>query len=74
VTCPMCNSRSPYKKGTTRKAVITPALAYDRAISYRRGQTMLHPKFGEGEVTALIEPAKVDVLFGDRIRRLIHAQ
>ena len=28
---------------------------------------------GEGEVTALIEPRKMDVLFADRMRRLIHA-
>ncbi len=35
---------------------------------------MLHPKFGEGEVTAVIEPKKIDVLFSDRIRRLIHSR
>ena len=27
-----------------------------------------------GEVTAVIEPQKIDVLFGDQTRRLIHAQ
>jgi hypothetical protein len=35
---------------------------------------MLHPSFGMGEVTALIEPRKIDVLFADRLRRLIHAR
>jgi hypothetical protein len=34
---------------------------------------MQHPIFGAGEVTALIEPQKIDVLFSDRMRRLIHA-
>lgn len=34
---------------------------------------MMHPTFGEGEVTAIIEPGKIDVLFSDRIRRLIHS-
>jgi hypothetical protein len=34
---------------------------------------MVHPIFGPGEVTALIEPQKIDVLFADRIRRLVHA-
>jgi hypothetical protein len=34
---------------------------------------MIHPMFGEGEVTAVIEPRKIDVLFSDRMRRLIHA-
>ena len=34
---------------------------------------MTHPTFGEGEVTAILEPGKMDVLFADRVRRLIHA-
>jgi hypothetical protein len=34
---------------------------------------LMHPTFGEGEVTAIIEPQKMDVLFADRIRRLMHA-
>jgi hypothetical protein len=45
---------------------------YDRARTYRRGQTLMHPTFGEGEVTAIIE-GKMDVLFADRMRRLIHS-
>jgi transcription elongation factor GreA-like protein len=35
---------------------------------------MIHQTFGVGEVTGLIEPQKIDVLFQDRLRRLIHAQ
>ena len=35
---------------------------------------MNHFKFGHGEVTAVLEPQKIDVLFGDTTRRLIHAQ
>jgi hypothetical protein len=34
----------------------------------------MHPAFGLGEVTAVIEPLKIDVLFSDRVRRLIHAR
>jgi hypothetical protein len=34
----------------------------------------MHPTFGLGEVTAVIEPRKIDVLFSDRLRRLIHAR
>jgi hypothetical protein len=30
--------------------------------------------FGIGEITRLIEPRKMEVLFQDRLRRLIHAQ
>ena len=33
---------------------------------------MIHPTFGEGEVTAVID-RKIDVLFSDRMRRLIHS-
>ncbi len=73
VTCPKCSSRVPYKSGTVRRASNKVGAPYDRARTYRRGQTMLHPNFGEGEVTALIEPGKMDVLFADRVRRLIHS-
>jgi hypothetical protein len=35
---------------------------------------MTHEMFGIGEVTRLIEPGKMEVLFQDRLRRLVHAQ
>jgi len=73
VSCPICGSRVPYKKGTTRRVSVKAGAPYDQARTYRKGQTFMHPTFGEGEVTALIEPQKMDVLFADRMRRLIHA-
>jgi len=73
VSCPFCGSRVPYKSGTTRRASTKVSAPYDRTRTYRRGQTLMHSTFGEGEVTALIEPRKMDVLFADRMRRLIHA-
>lgn len=73
VSCPICSSRVPYTSGTTRRASTKVGHPYDQKRVYRRGQTLLHPVFGEGEVTALIEPRKMDVLFADRMRRLIHA-
>lgn len=73
VSCPMCKSRVCYKSGVKRQASTKIGAPYDRGRTYRRGQTMMHPMFGEGEVTALIEPGKIDVLFLDRMRRLIHA-
>ena len=73
VGCPMCDSRVTYRAGTTRRASAKAGAPYDRARTYRKGQTLVHPTFGEGEVTAIIEPQKMDVLFADRIRRLIHA-
>jgi hypothetical protein len=74
VGCPMCASRVAYRVGTTRRTSAKLGAPYDRARTYRKGQTLMHPTFGEGEVTAIIEPQKMDVLFADRMRRLIHAQ
>jgi hypothetical protein len=73
VSCPMCASRITYRSGITRRASTKVAAPYDRARTYHKGQTLTHPMFGEGEVTAIIEPRKMDVLFADRIRRMIHA-
>ena len=73
VSCPICGSRVPYRGGATPRASTKAGPPYDPSRTYRRGQTMIHPTFGEGEVTAIIEPGKMDVLFADRVRRLIHA-
>jgi hypothetical protein len=73
VGCPMCASRVAYRSGTMRRTSAQPGAPYDRTRTYRKGQTLTHPTFGEGEVTAVIEPQKMDVLFADRVRRLIHA-
>ena len=74
VGCPMCQSRVTYRAGTTRRASDTVGAPYDRGRTYRKGQTLVHAMFGEGEVTAIVEPQKMDVLFADRVRRMIHAQ
>lgn len=73
VSCPICGARVPYKAGSIRKRSNTTSAPYDRRRTYRKGQTLMHAIFGEGEVTAIIEPHKMDVLFADRMRRLIHA-
>lgn len=74
VDCPKCNTRSTFKSGVklTGGRRLAPGAPYDRTHRYSKGQTMLHPSFGEGEVMAVIEPQKIDVLFADRMRRLIH--
>jgi hypothetical protein len=76
VSCPKCGTRSPYKAGgaTTTRPTAKNGEPYDRTRTYRAGQSLTHPVFGVGEVTALIEPQKIDVLFPDRMRRLIHAR
>ena len=78
VTCPKCGARSTFKAeaadGAPRGERTKAGAPYDPARTYRTGQSLTHPTFGQGEVTAVIEPHKIDVLFSDRMRRLIHAR
>ena len=77
VTCPKCGTRGSFSNGaklTRGRSKSVNSEPYDRTRTYRAGQTMSHPIWGAGEVTALIEPRKIDVLFADRIRRLIHSR
>jgi hypothetical protein len=76
VSCPKCATVSTFKLSsrTLPRESGKAASPYDRMCTYRAGQTMTHNTFGIGEVTKLIEPGKIDVLFQDRLRRLIHAQ
>lgn len=76
VSCPACGTRGTFKasEGATAHAASSPGAPYDPARTYRAGQSMTHPVFGHGEVTAVIESQKIDVLFADRMRRLIHAR
>lgn len=76
VSCPKCCTVSTFKNSsrTTARASAQPGMPYDRTRVYRTGQLMVHHTYGEGEVTALIEPHKIDVLFSDKLRRLIHAR
>ena len=73
VGCPMCKSSVTYRAGTTSHASGKPGAPYNQGRTYRKGQILMHPTFGEGEVTDIIESQKMDVLFADRIRRMIHA-
>ena len=75
VSCPKCGTRSSFKftAGSADAGQAKTGAPYDRARTYRTGQSMMHPVFGLGEVTAVIEPQKIDVLFSDRLRRLVHA-
>jgi ssDNA-binding Zn-finger/Zn-ribbon topoisomerase 1 len=75
VSCPKCGTVSTFKRSarTEQRPLTQPIPPYDQTRTYRAGQTMMHSTFGEGEITALIQPQKIDVLFSDRMRRLIHA-
>ncbi len=76
VSCPKCGTLSTFKLSsrTAPRPSAQTLSPYDQTRTYRAGQTMLHTTYGMGEVTALIEPQKIDVLFPDRVRRLIHAR
>lgn len=76
VNCPKCGTVSLFKLAsrTLPRAAIKSPSPYDRTLTYRAGQSMTHEMFGIGEVTRLIEPRKMEVLFQDRLRRLVHAQ
>ena len=77
VTCPKCGTRGSFSNGaklTKGRSKTVNSEPYDRTRTYRTGQHLTHPTYGPGEVTAVIEPQKIDVLFSDRVRRLIHSQ
>ncbi len=75
--CADCETSNSYKNGVKTSVAMSKsksAAPYDRTRKYRRGQIMQHSVFGIGEVTSLVEPRKIDVLFGDQTRRLVHEQ
>ena len=75
--CEVCETVTTFSRGAKTSVSVGKgknASPYDRTRVYRKGQAMMHDKFGRGEVTAVIEPHKIDVLFGDQTRRLIHSQ
>jgi len=47
---------------------------YDRTETYKKGAVMDHSTFGVGEVMTVLDNRMIDVLFMDRIRRLIHSR
>ena len=66
VSCPKCGQRSAFKSGIAADASASRSAAkagapYDRTRTYRAGQSMMHPTFGLGEVTKVIEPGKIGV-------------
>ena len=74
---PICGTRGTFRNGNispAKSASTKEAQPYDWTHTYRVKQLINHPTYGLGEVVALIEPKKMDVLFADRIRRLIHSR
>lgn len=76
VSCSRCGTVSTFKGSsrTSPRPAAQNLLPYDRTRTYQAGQSMSHTTYGTGEVTALAGPGKIDVLFDDRVRRLVHGQ
>ncbi|MBV9216548.1 MAG: hypothetical protein JO053_10250 [Acidobacteria bacterium] len=75
--CEACETVTTFSRGAKTSVSVGKgknASPYDRTRVYRKGQSMMHDKFGRGEVTAVVDSNKIDVLFGDQTRRMIHAQ
>jgi hypothetical protein len=75
--CEACETSSTFTRGVKTAVSVgrgKNASPYDRMRTYRKGQAMTHDTFGRGEVTAVLDRQKIDVLFSDKTRRLIHAQ
>ncbi|HTH52184.1 MAG TPA: hypothetical protein VL501_09640 [Pyrinomonadaceae bacterium] len=74
--CEVCSTATKFSRGVKTAVSLgnsKNAAPYDPARTYRKGQTMTHDKFGRGEVTA-VQSQKMDVLFGDQTRRMIHGR
>ena len=75
--CEVCGTESKFVRGekvAVSVGTAKTAAPYDRRRKYRKGQSMTHDKFGRGEVTAVLDTQKIDVLFGDTTRRMLHDQ
>lgn len=78
VICSQCGStgvfRSPAMLTKLENLSTKTGDLYDQSRTYRSGQFMNHPIFGQGEVITVLEPKKIDVLFMDKMRRLVHSR
>lgn len=78
VNCSRCGLLGTFKPNANLTKIKNLATktgeTYDQTRTYRTGQIMAHPSFGTGEVMTVIDTRKIDVLFTDRVRRLVHSR
>jgi hypothetical protein len=75
--CDACETVSTFRRGKKVSVDIADGEAgtpYNFGQRYRKGQAIMHPTFGQGEVTNVVDGQKIDVLFGDDTKRLIHGK
>ena len=78
VICSKCG-----KVGTYKKLADAPQIEhlkgktgdpYDQGKTYRTGEIIAHSAFGAGKVMTVCNTRMIDVLFEDRVRRLVHSR
>lgn len=78
VTCSKCGKVGTYTRtanaGKIEKLKGKTGTPYDQTHTYRAGQIMDHSAFGIGEVLKVPNSKMIDVLFMDKIRRLVHSR
>ncbi|HEY0461497.1 MAG TPA: hypothetical protein VGC97_20340 [Pyrinomonadaceae bacterium] len=78
VRCSKCGLLGTFKPNSNSTKVQSLASKtgdpYSQSRTYRAGQIMTHPTFGTGEVMTVFDTKTIDVLFMDRVRRLIHSR
>lgn len=76
-SCTECETVSTYRRGKKVSIEIgrpKAGIPYEFSHKYQKGQAIMHPTFGQGEVTEVVDSQKIDVLFGDDKKRLIHGR
>jgi DNA-directed RNA polymerase subunit RPC12/RpoP len=76
-TCPRCGNKNRFKKSTFEASKFNKdyrqlGKPYRPAEKYEKGDYIQHSSFGFGEVVNVIDSGKIEVLFDDRLRRLVH--
>ncbi len=78
VTCSKCGKVGTYKRKANawkiKKLEGKKGSPYDMSKTYKTGQVMDHSTFGVGEVLKVPNSKMIDVLFMDRVRRLVHSR
>jgi transcription elongation factor Elf1 len=78
VNCSKCGLLGTFKASTNLLKIQDSATKtgepYQQSRTYRAGQVMAHTTFGPGEVMTVFDTKTIDVLFADRVRRLVHSR
>lgn len=78
VACSACGTSGTYKASAKLLSIAElstkTGAPYDQTKTYRQGQIIAHSTFGVGAVMTVCSAQTMDVLFLDRVRRLVHSR